>query len=230
MFLFLSNFLRLMSVGSALLMTSSVTHAFVSPNAFNTRVQNQAIDSLKDSTRSSALLKMVPFDSTAAESTATAAASLLLSDEAQIVSVANASLDFLKNTVLIAVGFLVGGGVFTYVVANFVVPKAAEQLETDTKRLRPDLWAEYEAKLQPGETMITRPDLLQELGNVMQPIIMGEYDAKFDADAQAEADTGSSVSETVDAEIVDAEIVDKSRSGKPDERKSSGWGGNQWDD
>ena len=99
---------------------------------------------------------MMPFDSTVAESSLSTATSLILSDEAQIVSAATLSLEFLKNTVLIAVGFLVGGGIFTYEVATFVVPKAAEQLETATKRLRPDLWAEYEAKLQPGETMITR--------------------------------------------------------------------------
>jgi len=182
MFLFLTNFLRLMSVGSALLMTFSVTHAFVSPNAFvNTRAQNEAINSLKDPTHYSTLLKMIPFDSTAAAesvSLSTTATSLLLSDEAQIVSVATSSLEFLKNIVIIVGGLVLGGAFFTYFVATFVVPKAAEQLESDTKRLRPDLWAEYEAKLEPGESMMTRPDLLQELGNKMQPIIMGEYDAK----------------------------------------------------
>jgi len=229
MFLFLTNFLRLVSVGSALLMASSVTYAFVSPNAFvNTFVHNQAIESLTDSARSSASLKMMPFDSTVAESSLSTATSLILSDEAQIVSAATASLEFLKNTVLIAVGFLVGGGIFTYAVATFVVPKAAEQLETDTKRLRPDLWAEYEAKLQPGETMITRPDLLQELGNVMQPIIMSEYDANA-AGKGTNVDAGSSESKNV-SEIVEAEIVDESQPAKSD-GKNVGWGGaNQWDD
>jgi len=185
MFLFLTNFLRLMSLGSALLMTSTVTHAFVSPNAFvNTRSQNEAIGScLRDPiTHHSSLLKMTPFDSAAAAAAAesslsNAATSLILSDEAQIVSVATSSLELLKNAALIVVGLLVGGGFFTYIVVTFVVPKAAEKLEADTKRLRPDLWAEYEAKLQPGESFVTRPDLLQELGNIMQPIIMADYDA-----------------------------------------------------
>jgi len=62
--------------------------------------------------------------------------------------------------------------------AAFLVPKAAEQLETDTKRLRPGLWEEYELKLELGETMVNRPDLLQELGNVMQPIIAQDYEMK----------------------------------------------------
>ena len=58
----------------------------------------------------------------------------------------------------------------------FPVPKAAEQLEKDTKRLRPGLWEEYEAKLEDGESMVNRPDLLQELGNFMQPIIVKGYE------------------------------------------------------
>lgn len=64
--------------------------------------------------------------------------------------------------VLTALAFGLFG--LTYFVAAFIVPKAAEQLEADTKRLRPGLWEEYEAKLEPGQTMATRPDILQELG------------------------------------------------------------------
>ena len=60
----------------------------------------------------------------------------------------------------------------------FPVPKAAEQLviEKDTKSLRPDLWEEYEAKLEYGEIMVNPPDLLQELGNCMQQIIEKWYE------------------------------------------------------
>ena len=54
-----------------------------------------------------------------------------------------------------------------YLTAAFLVPKAAEQLEQDTKRLRPGLWEEYEGKLEEGQEMVNRPDLLQELGKIV---------------------------------------------------------------
>lgn len=43
------------------------------------------------------------------------------------------------------------------------------------------LWEEYEAKLEEGETMATRPDLLQELGNIMQPIIIKDFEESANA-------------------------------------------------
>lgn len=43
------------------------------------------------------------------------------------------------------------------------------------------LWEEYEAKLEEGETMATRPDLLQELGNIMQPIIIEDFEKSANA-------------------------------------------------
>ena len=58
---------------------------------------------------------------------------------------------------------------------------AAAQLEVDTKRLRPGLWEEFEEKLGEGETMATRPDLLQELGNTMQPIIIKDFEDSANA-------------------------------------------------
>lgn len=72
--------------------------------------------------------------------------------------------------------FLVAG--VALVTANVLVPKAAEQLEEETRALRPDLWEEYQRKLGPGETLVSRPDLLQELGNLMQPIILANAEQK----------------------------------------------------
>ena len=82
----------------------------------------------------------------------------------------------------------------TYFVAAFIVPKAAEQLEADTRRLRPGLWEEYEAKLEPGQTMATRPDILQELGDVMRPIILEDFERSA---AQEEANKKAGVVEAV---------------------------------
>jgi len=72
--------------------------------------------------------------------------------------------------------FLVAG--LALLTANVLVPKAAEQLEEETRALRPDLWEEYQRKLGPGETLVSRPDLLQELGNIMQPIILANAEEK----------------------------------------------------
>lgn len=79
-----------------------------------------------------------------------------------------------------------------YLTAVVLVPRAAEQLERDTKRLRPGLWEDYEARLEAGENMAMRPDLLQELGNVMQPLIFRDIEAEtarqFDGSAAAAGD------------------------------------------
>ena len=60
------------------------------------------------------------------------------------------------------------------------MPKATQQLEKDTKRLRPGLWEEYinKANLKDGETMTDRPALLEELGNTMKPIIMADFETE----------------------------------------------------
>ena len=85
-------------------------------------------------------------------------------------------LSALRTFFIVITAAVFGLAGLTYITAAFIVPKAAEQLERDTKRLRPGLWEEYIAKLEEGETMANRPDLLQELGNIMQPIITKDYE------------------------------------------------------
>ena len=110
-------------------------------------------------------LKMLPGD-------LSQATSLLLSDEAAAV----AGLEGLRTFFVVITALVFGFAGLTFVTAAFIVPQAAKQLEQDTKRLRPGLWEEFEEKLQEGETMATRPDLLQELGNIMQPIIIKDFE------------------------------------------------------
>jgi hypothetical protein len=86
------------------------------------------------------------------------------------------ALSTLRTFFIVLTAAIFGLTALAYLTAAFLVPKAAEQLEQDTKRLRPGLWEEYEAKLNEGETMVNRPDLLQELGNIMQPIIVENYE------------------------------------------------------
>lgn len=86
------------------------------------------------------------------------------------------ALSTLRTFFIVLTAAIFGITALAYLTAAFLVPKAAEQLEQDTRRLRPGLWEEYEAKLNEGETMVNRPDLLQELGNIMQPIIVQDYE------------------------------------------------------
>jgi hypothetical protein len=100
------------------------------------------------------------------------ATSLFISDEAAAV----AGLEGLRTFFVVITALVFGFAGLTFVTAAFIVPQAAKQLEQDTKRLKPGLWEEFEEKLQEGETMATRPDLLQELGNIMQPIIIKDFE------------------------------------------------------
>lgn len=116
--------------------------------------------------------------------------------------------------VLTAGAFLLFG--LSYVIAAFLIPKAAEQVEREAKELAPELWDEYQAKLGPGETMATRPDLLQELGNKIQPLIEQKYQAMSSSNSTQEGGTSaSSPSSSSSSSAIDAEIVSK----KEDESK-----------
>eukprot|EP00970_Alexandrium_tamarense_P007644 scaffold1447_cov196-Alexandrium_tamarense.AAC.13 len=86
------------------------------------------------------------------------------------------ALSTLRTFFVVIAAAIFGITALVYLTAAFLVPKAAQQLEEDTKRLRPDLWDEYQAKLNEGESMVNRPDLLQELGNKMQPIIVADFE------------------------------------------------------
>jgi len=116
------------------------------------------------------------------------------------------ALSALRTFFIVLTAAAFGLTALAYLTAAFIVPKAAEQLENDTKRLRPGLWEEYEARLEENQTMANRPDLLQELGNIMQPIITADYER------QAEEKFGpkKGVSATKeDGGVIDVEIEKK---------------------
>jgi hypothetical protein len=113
--------------------------------------------------------------------------SLLLSEDVNAMVDANAALQGVRIFFTVIAGLALAFVGLTYATVTFIIPKASEQLERDTKRLRPGLWEEYEARLGEGETMATRPDLLQELGNVMQPIIMEDFERSANAKANVRA-------------------------------------------
>lgn len=67
------------------------------------------------------------------------------------------ALSTLRTFFVVLTAAAFGLTALAYITAAFIVPKAAEQLENDTKRLRPGLWEEYEARLEDGQTMANRP-------------------------------------------------------------------------
>jgi hypothetical protein len=96
-------------------------------------------------------------------------------------------------SVLVIIVF--GLGALTLVMANIIIPKAAEELEQKARKEYPHLWAETEAKLQEGEVLAMRPDLIQDLGRQVQ---QGDI-AKFEALAKEKSDSESSA---VNAEVI----------------------------
>lgn len=143
-------------------------------------------------------------------------AATLLRQSEDLSASSGGMLASLRTFFIVCTAAVFGITAIAYLTAAFLVPKAAEQLERDAKRLRPGLWEEYEARLEEGESMVNRPDLLQELGNVIQPILLKEYEddaaTKFDQTASA-ADT-STISESApqlkdQGDIIDATIQRK---------------------
>ena len=101
--------------------------------------------------------------------------------------------------------------------ASVLIPAAAKELEKECLELAPDLWEEYQAKLEPGQTIDQRPELMQELGTKLQPML----DAKV---ARAQAGEDTTLSNTIQsddtgtgASFVDAEIVVEDK----DDKRSS---------
>jgi len=82
-----------------------------------------------------------------------------------------------------AIVFFLAGA--TLLMANIIIPAAAQELEKECKELAPELWDEYLRKLEPGQTMGQRPDLMQELGVKLQPLL----DAKIAQMAQEQGKT-----------------------------------------
>lgn len=91
-----------------------------------------------------------------------------------------------------------GFGALTLVMANIIIPKAAEELEAKAKREYPELWADTQAKLEEGEILAMRPDLIQDLGRLVQ-----ERDVtKFEAMAVVDEEESSTSSNVVDVEVI----------------------------
>ena len=139
---------------AASVMLSDGCHAFVPPSA----IQFSTIRVSSEATSLSALPEFNPFllaDGLAA-ATRYGGSGGFENDVFADPAVTSA-LSTLRTFFIVLTAAAFGLTALAYLTAAFIVPKAAEQLENDTRRLRPGLWEEYEAKLEENETMATRP-------------------------------------------------------------------------
>jgi hypothetical protein len=158
--------------------------------------------------------------------TSSAASSILTADES------GGALDIVKN---IALAIVVIGGVLAavaYLFATYLIPQAAKQLEAQAKEVDPELWREYQRKMEPGESLVMRPDLMQELGVKVREKIIAKFDAAVqerqkeeEEAAKAGSSSSSSSSSGVSSPssssnnndgIMDATIISKEDSRKQD--------------
>lgn len=156
----------------------------------------------------------------AAFSTATSAADAAVS--AVSAPETSSLMDTLYNVAIGITAIVFAFAGLTFIIGSIVIPAASRELEKECLELAPEWWDEYQAKLKPGETMATRPDLMQELGAKLQPLLDAKI-AESQQRQQQRATTANTESyEAVDLsslkdqwddegddDIVDAEILSK---------------------
>lgn len=112
--------------------------------------------------------------------------------------------EILSNVAIGVAGVVAVLVAISFLFASFIIPQAAAQLEEQVKAKDPGLWLEYENRLEPGEILAMRPDLMKELGDKMQQITMAEFDAM-----QEQVEKNDDV---IDAEV--SEVEGDSRGGR----------------
>jgi hypothetical protein len=159
-----------------------------------------------------------------------------LTQESALQSTESTLFDFQPNSLLLSldlvelsktVGLTILGvflffTIFTFITVNVLMPAAAKQVEDITKQVDPALWDEYMRKLGPGESMATRPDLVQELGQKVLKLQNQQFQeqseraqaSQREPDVLVDPKPHSEPPSTTSSTPLDVEIVDK----------------NQWDD
>lgn len=101
-------------------------------------------------------------------------------------------------TLLVLLGFLA---------TSFIIPTAVKQAETLANELDPDLLLEYQKKLGPGETLATRPDLLQELGSKLLELQQEQFAKEMlELDAELESQENGDIGTTEQSKSKDTVI------------------------
>lgn len=149
-----------------------------------------------------------------------------LSPEAQdaVGQVGNAldgASGLLYNIAVGATAIVFVGAGLTYLIASLVIPAAAKELEKECKELNPALWDEYIDKLEPGETMDRRPDLMQELGAKLQPLLDQKIAKMNEGTYSPPTDSSDATSDAASDVIVDATVIEVTSADLPIDKKSS---------
>ena len=192
---------------AGLLSVITLVDAFVSPKTYTQQVTSSSLHALPEFNPSLLLSDGL----SAATYTNTQAPQTTQEFTTAMSEGGGGALGALRTFFVVITAAVFGLSALVYLTAAFIVPKAAEQLERDTKRLRPGLWEEYIDKLEDGQTMANRPDLLQELGNIMQPIIAKDYEDQYNQQVGDKAnDATATTKETPTKDeggIIDAQIM-----------------------
>jgi hypothetical protein len=112
----------------------------------------------------------------------------------------------LKNIAFSIVAVAAAVTLITTAFVSFIIPKAAQELETQVKETYPELWTEYSAKLEEGETLVMRPDIMQELGEKVQKRMEEEFEDEAAKQAAAEQEQEGEVNPN-DTNVIDVEVV-----------------------
>ncbi|KAL7434359.1 hypothetical protein ACHAXM_004015 [Skeletonema potamos] len=140
---------------SSLLMLLPESHAFVHSVQSSTAIRGPSATT--STTSLSALPEFNPFLLADGLSAATMYGRGGFENDVFADPAVTGALSALRTFFIVLTAAAFGLTALAYLTAAFIVPKAAEQLENDTKRLRPGLWEEYEARLEENQTMANRP-------------------------------------------------------------------------
>jgi hypothetical protein len=106
-------------------------------------------------------------------------------------------------------------GALLLIMANIVIPQAAQELERKAREEYPHYWAACEAKLEEGEILAMRPDLIQELGRQVQEADLKKFEEVQSTGAPdttvIQEETQSSSSSSSGDDVVDVEVITETK-------------------
>jgi hypothetical protein len=152
-------------------------------------------------------------------------------DTARVIEETGAGEGFggiLRNIAIAITSIVFLGAGLTLLTASVIIPAAAKELETECKELAPELWDQYTGLLQDGETMGNRPDLMQELGQKLQPLVDAKIERQFASQKERGVDVSNDEAAWKALDNLNNKIPTPTASAPPSEPVIDI--GGQWDD
>lgn len=135
---------------------------------------------------------------------------LVTSPESSFTLLSDGIGDTITTIASIIAILVFGFGALLLIMANIVIPQAAQELETKARKEYPDYWAACEAKLEEGETLAMRPDLIQDLGRQVQEAELAKFEElQKQGGSVVTEETVKETTKNTDtsAEIMDVEVI-----------------------